>query len=78
MMRVEINMGKSIRGLVSQYANEKHITMPEAYKQLIINGLVVSDVEFPAFRPDVDIDDELVKAASVNKDDYRIVFEDAE
>lgn len=77
MMRVEVNMGKSIRGLVSQYASEKGLTMPEAYKELIINGLVISDVEFAAFNPEVDIDDDLIKASTVEKDDYRVVFENA-
>jgi hypothetical protein len=78
MMRVEINMDESIRGLVSQYSSEKDITMPEAYKDLIINGLVISDVNFPAFNPEVDIDDELVKASNVKKDDYRVVFDNNE
>lgn len=74
-MRVEVNMDESVRGLVSQYSSEKGITMPEAYKDLIINGLVISEVSFPAFNPEVNIDDEIVKASSVDKDDYRVVFE---
>jgi len=78
MMRVEINMDDSIRGLVAKYSNEKGVTMPEAYKDLIIYGLVISDVEFPTFSPDVSIDENVVEAAQLDESEYEIVISDGE
>jgi len=77
-MRVEINMDDSIRGLVAKYSNEKGVTMPEAYKDLIIYGLVISDVEFPTFSPDVSIDENVVEAAQLDESEYEIVISDGE
>jgi len=76
MMRVEINMDDSIRGLVAKYYNEKGVTMPEAYKDLIIYGLVISDVEFSTFSPDVSINDDLVEVAQLDEGEYEIVVDD--
>ena len=78
MMRVEINIDESVRGLVSKYASEKSVTMPEAYGELVINGLAVSDVEFPTFSPDVPIDDELIEASNMDSDEYEIELENSE
>jgi hypothetical protein len=78
MMRVEINMDDSIRGLVAKYSNEKGVTMPEAYKDLIIYGLVISEVDFPTFSPDVSINDDILEAAKLNEDEYEIVVSDGE
>jgi len=78
MMRVEINMDDSIRGLVAKYSNEKGVTMPEAYKDLIIYGLVISDVDFPTFSPNVSIDDSVVEAAQLDESEYDIVISDGE
>jgi len=78
MMRVEINMDDSVRGLVAKYASEKGVTMPEAYKELIMNGLVVSDVEFPTFSPDVDINDDIVAISGMDNTEYDLVLTDGD
>jgi len=78
MMRVEVNMSKSIRGLVDKYASEKNVTMPEAYKQLIMNGLVVSDVEYPTFNPDVEISDDVIELSKMEEGEYEIVIADGD
>lgn len=74
MMRVEINMDESIRGVVSAFATQNNITMPEAYKELIINGLAVSNVDSPTFRPDVDLKDDVLKLSKLDEDDYELTI----
>lgn len=78
MMRVEISMDETVRGLVSKYASEKGVTMPKAYQELILNGLVISDVEFPTFSPDVDIDDQVLTISKMEPDEYEIVMADGD
>lgn len=78
MMRVEISMDDSVRGLVAKYASETDKTMPEAYKDLIINGLVISDVDFPTFSPDVDINDDALTISHMDDDDYEITVDGEE
>jgi len=78
MMRVEINMDDSVRGLVAKYAKETDQTMPEAYRDLMIKGLVISDVDFPTFNPDVDIDDDVVELSNMDEDEYELVVGNGE
>lgn len=75
MMRVEVNMDDSIRGLVAKYAKETDQTMPEAYRELMVKGLVISEVEFPTFNPEVGIDDDVLDVADMDKDEYELVLE---
>jgi hypothetical protein len=78
MMRVEISMDDSVRGLVAKYASETDKTMPEAYKDLIINGLVISEVDFPTFSPDVNIDEDALKINRMDEEEYEITMADGE
>jgi len=78
MMRVEINMDDSVRGIVAKYASETDKTMPEAYRDLIIQGLVISDVEFPTFSPDVSIDEDALKVKEMDSDEYEITMLDGD
>lgn len=78
MMRVEINMDDSIRGLVAKYASESDKTMPEAYKDLIIYGLTISDVDFPTFNPDVDIGEDALTVNDMDEEEYEITILDEE
>ena len=78
MMRVEISMDDSVRGLVAKYASETDKTMPEAYKDLIINGLVISEVDFPTFSPDVNIDEDALKINRMDEEEYEITMVDGE
>lgn len=76
MMRVEVNMDDSIRGLVAKYAKETDKTMPEAYRELIIHGLAISEVEFPTFSPNVEVNEDLVKASHMDEEEYDIILQD--
>ena len=76
MMRVEINMDESVRGLVSKYANETDKTMPEAYRELIIYGLLVSEVDFPTFSPNVAINDDAIEIATMDEENYELTIGD--
>lgn len=78
MMRVEINMDDSVRGIVAKYASETDKTMPEAYRDLIIQGLVISDVEFPTFSPDVSIDEDALKVNGMDSGEYEITMLDGD
>lgn len=78
MMRVEVNMDKSTRGLVDEYASQTDKTMPEAYKDLIIHGLAISEVEFPTFSPDVNIDEDVLEVNQMDDEEYEIILEDEE
>jgi hypothetical protein len=78
MMRVEINMDDSVRGLVAKYGNEEDKTMPEAYSSLIMYGLIVSSVDFPTFRPNVDLDEDIMKVATMDSQDYEIVIDESD
>ena len=75
MMRVEIDIDDSVRGLVAKYADETDQSMPQAYKELILYGLEISDVEFPTFSPDVDLPDDIQKISNMSEDDYDIIVE---
>ena len=71
-------MDDSVRGLVAKYASETDKTMPEAYKDLIINGLVISEVDFPTFSPDVNIDEDALKINRMDEEEYEITMADGE
>lgn len=75
-MRVEINIDQPARGLVSKYANVEDKTMPQAYGELLLIGLVASDVSSPAFSPDVDMDDDIMEISKRDSDEYSIEFHD--
>jgi hypothetical protein len=53
MKRVEVNMNASFRGLVNQYAEEKNLSMPQAYRELMEIGLAASEVEINNFESDI-------------------------
>jgi len=46
-MRVEINMDQSFRGIVAKVAEEKGLTMPQAYRYLMERGLESKDYPLP-------------------------------
>jgi len=71
-------MDDSVRGIVAKYASETDKTMPEAYRDLIIQGLVISDVEFPTFSPDVSIDEDALKVKEMDSDEYEITMLDGD
>lgn len=74
MMRVEIQMSRSFRGLVDQYAQEKGKTMPEAYRDLLEIGLLVADVEIENFSPRIDIENDAVEIADREEEEYELVL----
>jgi hypothetical protein len=74
MMRVEVNMNESIRGVVSAFASQKNISMPQAYKRLIVYGLAVSDVDSPMFRPDVDLNEDILKISRLDESEYELTI----
>lgn len=64
MMRVEISIDKAFRGYIEQYSDATEVTMPQAYRDLLVIGLVCSDVDFnmlPVNEDDVSelIDDDI-------------------
>jgi len=75
-MRVEVNMTDAIRGLVAKYSNETGKTMPESYRDLLVYGLIVSDVDFSTFRPETDLNEDLLKIAELDEDEYELVIEE--
>ena len=46
MKRVEVNMSNSYRGYIEEYADQRDITMPQAYKELIDIGITKCAIEF--------------------------------
>ena len=74
MMRVEVNMNESIRGVVSAFASQREISMPEAYKRLIVCGLAVSDFDSPMFRPDVDLNEDILKISGLDESEYELTI----
>lgn len=77
MMRVEVNMDDSIRGLIAKYADETNMTMPSAYRELMVYGLLVSEVEYPTFKPDVDINEDAIRIAKMNEDEYELTIKES-
>jgi hypothetical protein len=47
-MRVEVNMSKPFRGHIEQYSDHSNTTMPQAYKELLLLGLVCSNMDLNA------------------------------
>lgn len=74
-MRVEVNMTEAVRGLVSKYSSETGKTMPESYRDLLVYGLIVSDMDLDSFAPQTDLDEDVVKVANLDEDEYKLIVE---
>ena len=71
-------MNESIRGVVSAFASQKNISMPQAYKRLIVYGLAVSDVDSPMFRPDVDLNEDILKISRLDESEYELTIHECD
>lgn len=65
MMRVEVNMSKPFRGFIEHYSDKAECTMPQAYRELLIIGLVCCDADIE----NLPIDDEEVQELISDKID---------
>lgn len=74
MKRVEVAMNASFRGFISQFADEKGLTMPQAYRELLELGLFVCDVEIDNFQPTADVDEDVETVITLDDDDYEIIL----
>lgn len=47
MKRVEVNIDEAFRGIVAEYAEKHSLSMPQAYAELLANGILAStfDIE---------------------------------
>lgn len=68
MMRVEVNMKKAFRGYIEHYADAVETTMPQAYKDLLVIGLLCCGVDFDRLPIDEERVEQLVDD-SIDTDD---------
>jgi len=44
-------MNSSFRGYVSEYADKRNMSMPQAYRELMELGIIASDIDIKTFTP---------------------------